>query len=78
MLIVEPDLSPRRTVYFTAALVLRAFREPDVDTIDLATLVRLVKSIDVNAPIEAIVSALDFLFLIGRVRITDQGGLQCS
>jgi len=77
MLIVEPDLPPRRTVYFVGAIVLRALRAQD-EAIDLATLFRVLKTLDPNVPPEAVVPALDFLFLLGCVNLTDDGGLTCS
>lgn len=78
MLIVEPDVNPHRTVYFTAGLILRCLRHADYGKVDLATLFRHLRKIDSTIPIESVVPALDFLFLTGSVRLTDDEGIQCS
>lgn len=77
MLLVEPDSSPGRTIYFVAALVVKVLQAGEHDTIDLATLARAVQQEDKAMPVGMIVPALDFLFLLGFVRLTDDGAIQC-
>lgn len=78
MLLVEPDSSPGRTIYFSAAAVLKILRESELDTMDLATLTQAVRRGDRSMPIGMVVPALDFLFLLGLVRLNDDGAIECS
>lgn len=78
MILVEPDSSPARTVYFAAALVLKVLREREHDTIDLAIVTRAVRKQDELMPLSMLVPALDFLFLLGLVRLNDDGAILCS
>lgn len=77
MLLVEPDSSPGRTIYFAAALVVKVLKSGELDTVDLATLARAVQREDKAMPVGMIVPALDFLFLLGLVGLNDDGALQC-
>lgn len=77
-MLVDTDLRPQQTIYYTAAIVVQAMRSLPTCRSDLATVFDAVASRHGEVSIDAVVLALDFLYLLGTVTLTPEGELTCT
>lgn len=76
-MLVDPDLRPQQTVYYATAIVMKELRTLPVGRFDLATIFDRVVASHNAVSIDAVVLALDFLYLLGLVNIDADGELRC-
>jgi len=78
MRIVDPDVRPQQTVYYVAGVALLALRDLKTPHIDLSTLAHSVRRLSPGTAVDTLIMALDFLFLLGIVKLDEKGGIRCS
>lgn len=77
-MLVDPDLSPQQTIYYTAGVVLDALRRLPSDVCDLATLSCVVIRVHPTVSLDTVVLSLDYLFLLGLVGLDRDGEITCT
>lgn len=76
-MLIDPDLRPQQTVYHTAGIVLGTLQHMPSATFDLATVYDRVLDAQKEVSAEAVVLALDFLYLLGLIGLDERGELTC-
>lgn len=76
-MLVDPDLPPSETTYYVAARVLHVLRTITSYEFDLATVVTKLRDEGEELPADAVLLALDYLFLVGRIELVRSGSLKC-
>lgn len=77
-MIVDPDLPPPDTTYYLAARALQVLSAEPSSEFDLATVITGMRELGEDPTADSVVLALDFLFLLGRVKIASTGVLVCD
>ena len=77
-MLVDPDLPPQQTIYYSAASVLGVLRANASAKTDLATLFGVISRTGAVNSIESVILGLDFLYLLGLVQLDADGDVVCS
>ena len=77
-MLVDPDLPPAETTYYVVARVLDLLRDMTYAEFDLATVLTKLRADGGAPPADAVILALDYLFLVGRVDVDQSGSLRCT
>lgn len=78
-MLAEKDLAPERSIYYVGACVIKVLSEAPFDTIDLEVVFAHLNahvSQPKLIPFSYFLMALDWLFLIGLISITENGDLR--
>jgi len=61
-----------------SGVALLALRDLKTPHIDLSTLAHSVRRLSPGTAVDTLIMALDFLFLLGIVKLDEKGGIRCS